>query len=61
MSSLLTTASWVIVNNETQAAVLETFNQLVANAINKKKYRAVPILEYLQTLNANIRANNENL
>jgi hypothetical protein len=55
MSSLLTTASWVIVNKETQAAVLETFNQSVANTINKKKYRAVPILEYLQTLNDNIK------
>lgn len=51
------TASWVIVRKSTGAAVFETFNAKVAAAINQAEYRAVPILEYLQTLNAQIRAN----
>jgi hypothetical protein len=46
------TTSWVIVNNETGAAIFETFSAKTAGAINRAKYRAVPILEYLQALNA---------
>lgn len=45
------TASWVIVNRVTGAAVFETFNENTAKAINERLYRAVPILEYLQSLN----------
>ena len=47
----MTTASWVIVNKATGFAVFETFNENTARAINEKLYRAVPILEYLQSLN----------
>jgi hypothetical protein len=47
-------SSWVIVNKETYQAVFETFKEKTANSINQSKYKAVPILEYLQTINAKI-------
>jgi hypothetical protein len=52
MSSLLKTASWVIVDLSTGEGVFETFSEKTAKAINQKKYKAVPILEWLQGLNA---------
>jgi hypothetical protein len=45
------TASWIIVNLATNQAVFETFNENTAKAINTKLYRAVPILEWLVSLN----------
>jgi len=51
MSSLLKTASWVIVNKATNTAVFETFNENTAKAINQRLYKAVPILEWLQGSN----------
>ena len=51
MTTLTKTASWVIINKETNKAVMETFDRKIAAAINQDKYRAVPILEYLQSLN----------
>ena len=45
------TASWVIINIATGKAVFETFNENTAKAVNTKLYRAIPILEYLQSLN----------
>ena len=51
------TASWVIVNKNTGFAVFETFNENTARAVNQRLYIAVPILEYLQQLNAKIKAN----
>jgi hypothetical protein len=52
MTSLFRTASWVIVDLSTGKGVFETFNEKTAKAINQKKYKAVPILEWLQSLNA---------
>jgi hypothetical protein len=43
--------SWVIVNIETGEAVLETFNKGVISRLNTAKYKAVPIAEYLGTIN----------
>ncbi len=43
--------SWVIIDKNTGVAVLETFNKKIADAINVKKYKAIPIMEYLQNLN----------
>lgn len=51
MCSLLKTASWVIRNIETQEVVMETFNEKLVAKLNVAKYEAVPILEYLQSLN----------
>jgi hypothetical protein len=47
--------SWVIVEIATGAVIFETYNPKVAAAINTRKYRAVPILEYLQNFNRRIR------
>lgn len=55
MSSLRETASWVIVRLDDGKPVFETFCYEFADTINKARYKAVPILEYLQTLNANIK------
>jgi hypothetical protein len=49
--SLTRTASWVIINKETNEVIMETFNEKVVQALNTVKYKAVPILEYLQSLN----------
>jgi len=45
------TASWVIINIATGITVFETYNENTAKAVNTKLYRAIPILEYLQSLN----------
>ena len=50
------TASWIIVNKATREAVFETFNENTAKAVNLKLYEAIPALQYLQQLNAAIRA-----
>ena len=47
--------SWVIVRKSDGAAVLETFSAAVAAAVNTAAYDVVPILRYLQELNARIR------
>lgn len=53
------TASWVIVNLETGASVFETFDPAKVAALNTAKYKAVPILEWLQHLNRNSKNQNE--
>lgn len=49
------TASWVIIEKATGKAVLETYSASVAAKVNVAKYEAVPILAYLQSLNARIK------
>lgn len=49
------TASWVIVNKETNEAMFETYDKNKVNALNTSKYKAVPILEYLQGINKKIK------
>lgn len=49
------TASWIIREKATGAAVLETYNKRVADAINKEKYEAVPALQHLQELNRKLK------
>ena len=48
--SLEITASWVIVEKSTGKAIMETFNATLAARV-KSEFEAVPILEYLQSLN----------
>ena len=50
MSSLNRTASWVIRERATGLVILETFSPAVVRHL-KPQYEAVPILEYLQSLN----------
>lgn len=45
-------ASYVIVDLQTGQAVFETFNRKTAERINTEKFKAVPILEYLVSLNS---------
>lgn len=45
------TASWVIRNKITKEVVLETFSPAIVAALNTAKYEAVPIGEYLASLN----------
>lgn len=49
-------ASFVIVRKEDGKAIMETFSRRVADNVNKEKYEAVPILDYLERLNAKIKA-----
>lgn len=44
-------SSWVIVDNATGKAVLETYNFEFCQFINLQRYRVVPILAWLQSLN----------
>jgi hypothetical protein len=45
------TASWIIREKETKRVICETFNRRAVDALNTTRYEAVPILEYLQSLN----------
>jgi len=56
MTSLSSTASWVIVNKLTNTAVIELYDYSIVQKINTMKYKAVPILEYLQTFNQEVKA-----
>ena len=50
------TVSWVFVDLETGEGVYEAYSASVAAKVNTKRYKAVPILEYLQNLNRRIKA-----
>lgn len=50
--------SWIIVRKDTGEAVMETFEEDTAKAINTKNYKALPALEYLQAFNAKIKEGN---
>lgn len=45
------TASWVIREKTTGKVLFETFDRKKVEALNTEKYEAVPILEYLGSLN----------
>ena len=49
--SLARPASWVIVNKHTNKAVFETYQESTIHKLNTSKYKAIPILNYLQSLN----------
>jgi len=46
------TASWVIKEKTTGRVILETFDRRKVDALNTSKYEAIPILQYLQSLNS---------
>ena len=46
-----TIASWIIRERDTGKVLFETFDRRVPAAINTEKYEAVPIMEYLTSLN----------
>lgn len=45
------TASWVIREKVSKKVICETYDPAKVAALNKTKYEAVPILEYLASLN----------
>lgn len=45
------TASWILRNKETKEVICETFDPAKVAALNTEKYEAVPIQEYLVSLN----------
>lgn len=55
---MIETASWIILDLENHP-VMETFNKRIVENLNTKKYKAVPILEYLCDLNNHIRETHE--
>lgn len=48
------TASWILREKESKKVIMETFDARKVAALNTAKYEAVPILDYLQELNARI-------
>ena len=52
-------ASWVIVRIADNVAIGESFDDRTVEVINTEKYKVVPIMEYLTTLNAEIKANDK--
>jgi hypothetical protein len=54
--SLKRTASWVVRNKDTGEVVMETFDKRVVDALNTAKYEAVPIGEYLGSINGREKA-----
>ena len=50
------TASWVIRDKTTKEVLFETFNPKCVEMLNTEKYEAVPILEYLVSLNKATKA-----
>lgn len=50
-SSIKTSASWVIREKATGNVILETFDKAKVDALNTVRYEAVPIIEYLASLN----------
>jgi hypothetical protein len=45
------TASWVIREKATGRVLFETFSRKIVAAINTARYEAVPILQYLVSIN----------
>lgn len=57
------TTSWVIREKSTSQVILETFDRAKVDALNTARYEAVPILEYLSSLNSSVieKAGNEGI
>lgn len=45
-------ASWVVREKTSKKVIFETFNQKIVDALNTEKYEAIPIREYLESLNS---------
>jgi hypothetical protein len=45
------TASWVVVEIKTNQSVFETYSKQMVNNLNTKKFKAVPVQEWLGSLN----------
>lgn len=50
------TASWVIREKASGRVLFETYDIAKVNALNADKYEAVPILDYLVSINQKLKA-----
>lgn len=57
MSSLETTASWVIVRLSDSKPLFETWEPKIIAALKTEKYKAVPIQDWLASINQQIKGN----
>lgn len=55
MSSLNETSSWVVKEKSTGKPIFETWDSRIPERLNKKKYVAQPILEYLGEFNKSVK------
>lgn len=46
--------SWIVKRKSDGAVLFETFSEKIVKALNREKYEAMPILDYLQDLNRQI-------
>lgn len=46
-------SSWIIRDKRTNTVICETFNPKVVEHLNVEKYEAIPIIEYLGSINGN--------
>lgn len=51
------TASWVVREKSSGKVMFETYSAKLVAALNIDKYEAVPIKEYLASINRSIKAN----
>lgn len=49
-------SSWIIKRKATGEVMFETFNPAVVAKLNRKNYTAIPILEYLVSINGKATA-----
>lgn len=49
------TQSWVVREKDSGKVLFETFDKRKVDALNTKRYEAVPILEHLASLNSQIQ------
>lgn len=50
------TTSWVIREKSTDRVIFETFDPRKVRALNTTRYEAVPIAEYLASINGKVKA-----
>jgi hypothetical protein len=50
-------ASWILRDKRTKKVIMETFDEKKVKALNREKYEAVPIMQYLQELNGPYKKN----
>jgi hypothetical protein len=52
-------ASWVVVEIATEDVVCELWNAKTVECLDTSKYKAVPILQFLQEFNRKVKENDE--
>ena len=55
----MTSPSYIIVERETGNAVAEFYSPAIVKLVNRDKYDTIPVMEYLNRLNARIKEQNQ--